>query len=62
MLRKLVLLCVVPVKTAISIIGLSAHERSLVGVLIHYQKNAVASPVFNPWEAIGPLWHRLLSH
>lgn len=33
-----------------------AHERSLIGVLIHYQKlNAVASPVFNPWEAIGPL-------
>lgn len=33
-----------------------AHERSLVGLLVNDQKlNAVASPVFNPWEAIGPL-------
>ncbi len=34
----------------------AAHERNMIGILINYRKlNGVSSPIFNPWEAIGPL-------
>jgi len=34
----------------------AAHERNMIGLLVNYRKlNGVSSPIFNPWEAIGPL-------
>lgn len=39
----------------------AAHERNLITVYTDFQRlNAPDSPVFNPWEAVGPLLALLL--